>query len=55
LTRFAENRLLRWLGEPRVDAALGAEGRAALERLCDRLPEVDLAHLTFLLAASGHA
>ena len=37
---FAENRLLRWLGEPRVDAALGAEGRAALERLCDRLPEL---------------
>lgn len=37
---FAENRLLRWLGEPRVDAALGSVGRAALERLCARLPEL---------------
>jgi len=39
-TFFDEHRLLRWLGEPRVDAALGAEGRDALERLCARLPEV---------------
>jgi fructosamine-3-kinase len=37
---FAERRLLRWLGEPRVDAALGRDGRAALERLCDRLPDL---------------
>lgn len=37
---FARHRLLRWLGEPRVDAALGADGRAALERLCARLPEL---------------
>jgi fructosamine-3-kinase len=37
---FAEHRLLRWLGEPRVDAALDAADRAALERLCDRLPEL---------------
>ena len=37
---FAENRLLRWLGEPRVDAALDAGDRAALERLCHRLPEL---------------
>ncbi len=37
---FAEHRLLRWLGEPRVDAALDAEDRAALERLCARLPEL---------------
>jgi len=37
---FAQNRLLRWLGEPRVDAALDAGDRAALERLCDRLPEL---------------
>ncbi|WIM99825.1 fructosamine kinase family protein [Actinoplanes oblitus] len=37
---FAERRLLRWLGEPRVDAALDAGDRAALERLCDRLPEL---------------
>jgi fructosamine-3-kinase len=35
---FAEHRLLRWLGEPRVDAALDPRDRAALERLCDRLP-----------------
>ncbi|MFC8734331.1 fructosamine kinase family protein [Luteimicrobium sp. NPDC057192] len=39
-TFFAEHRLLRWLGESRVDAALGPEGRAALERLCGRLPEM---------------
>lgn len=37
---FAENRLLRWLGEPRVAAALDAADRAALERLCHRLPEL---------------
>lgn len=37
---FAQHRLLRWLGEPRVDAALDAEDRAALERLCARLPEL---------------
>ncbi|MET8279408.1 fructosamine kinase family protein [Micromonospora sp. NPDC005174] len=37
---FAQHRLLRWLGEPRVDAALDREDRAALERLCSRLPEL---------------
>ncbi|GAA0476384.1 fructosamine kinase [Paractinoplanes deccanensis] len=37
---FAEHRLLRWLGEPRVEAALDAGDRAALERLCHRLPEL---------------
>ena len=37
---FAQHRLLRWLTEPRVAAALGAEDRAALERLCERLPEL---------------
>ncbi|MBN0041068.1 fructosamine kinase family protein [Cellulosimicrobium cellulans] len=37
---FAQHRLLRWLDEPRVHAALGAADRAALERLCARLPEV---------------
>ncbi len=37
---FAQHRLLRWLGEPRVDAALDAEDRAALEHLCARLPEL---------------
>jgi fructosamine-3-kinase len=36
---FARHRLLRWLDEPRVRAALDAADRAALERLCDRLPE----------------
>ncbi len=40
LAFFAEHRLLRWLGEPRVDAALDAEDRAALEHLCARLPEL---------------
>ncbi|MEU8116749.1 fructosamine kinase family protein [Micromonospora sp. NPDC048947] len=37
---FAEHRLLRWLDEPRVGAALDAEDRSALERLCDRLPDL---------------
>ncbi|WP_327000380.1 fructosamine kinase family protein [Dactylosporangium sp. NBC_01737] len=37
---FAQHRLLRWLGEPRVDAALDPADRAALERLCDRLPDL---------------
>lgn len=37
---FAQHRLLRWLGEPRVDAALDHGDRAALERLCHRLPEL---------------
>ncbi|MFI5936609.1 fructosamine kinase family protein [Actinoplanes sp. NPDC051494] len=37
---FAEHRLLRWLGEPRVEAALDAGDRAALEQLCHRLPEL---------------
>lgn len=37
---FAEHRLLRWLAEPRVEAALDAGDRAALERLCHRLPEL---------------
>ncbi|MEV6303014.1 fructosamine kinase family protein [Actinoplanes sp. NPDC051861] len=37
---FAEHRLLRWLGEPRVEAALDAGDRAALERLCRHLPDL---------------
>ncbi len=37
---FAQHRLLRWLGEPRVREALDAADRAALERLCNRLPEL---------------
>ncbi|MFI0901528.1 fructosamine kinase family protein [Streptomyces sp. NPDC020983] len=39
-TFFAQHRLLRWLAEPRVREALDAADRAALERLCDRLPEL---------------
>ncbi|GIE76968.1 fructosamine kinase [Actinoplanes philippinensis] len=37
---FAEHRLLRWLSEPRVEAALTPADRVALERLCHRLPEL---------------
>jgi len=37
---FAQHRLLRWLGEPRVDAALDTDDRRALERLCSLLPEL---------------
>ncbi|MGQ7787261.1 fructosamine kinase family protein [Nesterenkonia sp. PF2B19] len=37
---FAQHRLLRWLDEPRVHDVLGVADRAALERLCDRLPEL---------------
>ena len=37
---FAEQRVLRWLPEPRVQAKLDAEDRRALERLCDRLPDL---------------
>ncbi|MFE5208913.1 fructosamine kinase family protein [Streptomyces sp. NPDC056600] len=37
---FARRRLLRWLPERRVEAALGPEDRRALERLCERLPEL---------------
>ncbi|MET8869641.1 fructosamine kinase family protein [Nonomuraea sp. NPDC004580] len=37
---FAQHRLLRWLTEPRVQEALGPADRAALERLCDRLPDL---------------
>lgn len=37
---FAEQRLLRYVGEPKVEAVLTAEDRVALERLCARLPEI---------------
>jgi fructosamine-3-kinase len=37
---FAEHRLLRWLPEPLVTAALDLADRRALERLCARLPEI---------------
>jgi fructosamine-3-kinase len=37
---FAQHRLLRWLDEPRVVAALGSADRSALEHLCARLPEL---------------
>jgi fructosamine-3-kinase len=39
-TFFAQHRLLRWLGQPRVGAALDAADRTALERLCHRLPDL---------------
>lgn len=37
---FAEQRVLRYLGEPKAEALLTAEDRAALERFCARLPEI---------------
>jgi len=37
---FAQRRLLRWLPEPRVRAALDESDRQALERLCERLPDL---------------
>jgi len=37
---FAQRRVLRWLPEPRVQAKLGQSDRRALERLCDRLPDM---------------
>jgi fructosamine-3-kinase len=37
---FARRRLLRWLPERRVRAALDEGDRRALERLCDRLPDL---------------
>lgn len=37
---FAQHRLLRWLDEPKVLAALDSADRKALERLCARLPEL---------------
>lgn len=37
---FAEKRVLRYLGEPRVEAALDARDRAGIERLCARLPDL---------------
>ncbi|WP_433615707.1 fructosamine kinase family protein [Dactylosporangium sp. CA-139114] len=37
---FARHRLLRWLPNPRLRGKLGGPDRRALERLCDRLPEL---------------
>jgi fructosamine-3-kinase len=37
---FATRRILRWLPEPAVATALDAADRAALERICDRLPDL---------------
>jgi fructosamine-3-kinase len=37
---FAEHRLLRYLSEPLLEQALQPADRGALERLCDRLPEI---------------
>jgi fructosamine-3-kinase len=45
---FAANRILRYLSEPRVEASLDATTRAAVERLCSRLPELIPAALPVL-------
>lgn len=37
---FARHRLLRWLPERRVRAALDEQDRQALERFCERLPDL---------------
>ncbi|HZU55897.1 MAG TPA: fructosamine kinase family protein [Actinocrinis sp.] len=37
---FAEHRLLRWLPERRVQSALDRQDRRALERFCERLPDL---------------
>jgi fructosamine-3-kinase len=37
---FAQRRSLRWLPEPLVAEAFDAPERQALERLCERLPEL---------------
>ena len=37
---FAQQRLLRYLGEPLAEQALTSADRRAVERLCDRLPEI---------------
>ncbi|HVV23386.1 MAG TPA: fructosamine kinase family protein [Pseudonocardiaceae bacterium] len=37
---FATRRILRWLPEPAVAAALDASDRAGLERVCARLPQL---------------
>lgn len=37
---FATRRILRWLPEPAVAAALDADDRAGLDRICARLPEL---------------
>lgn len=37
---FAQHRLLRWLPERRVQTALDDADRRALERFCERLPEI---------------
>jgi len=45
---FAAHRILRYLSEPKVEAVLDTASRAALERLCDRLPELIPATLPVL-------
>jgi len=37
---FAENRVLRYLPEPGVEASLDASERRGIERICERLPEL---------------
>lgn len=62
---YAEHRLLRYVSEPLVDRALSPADCRALERLCDRLPEIiptmppvlthgDLWSQNLLTTADGH-
>ena len=37
---FAQRRILRWLSEPLVEETFGSADRRAIERLCERLPEL---------------
>jgi fructosamine-3-kinase len=37
---YAQHRILRWLGEPLVEAEFSREERRAVERLCGALPEL---------------
>lgn len=37
---FAENRVLRYLDEPRVQEALDSDDRSGIERVCTRLPQL---------------
>ncbi|PZS24374.1 MAG: aminoglycoside phosphotransferase [Pseudonocardiales bacterium] len=45
---FGKHRILRWLGEPLVEAEFGQEERRAVERLCAALPELIPPHLPSL-------